>query len=181
MRKALVALAVAGVLFMLATAIGIDRALYYADSKVIDETRLMPTPSPIPSLDEPQERESEEMMEDSDLYWLARAMQEEDGPNWPDAFVMMIGEVVLNRVGHDGFPNTVKDVVLQEGQYEPFFQPFERFTPGQRYIRLARRLMAGERIIDDPDVIWQALFPQGSQTVVTVYDEDLQTTTYFCK
>ena len=120
-------------------------------------------------------------MSDTDLYWLARVMEAESGPSWEDWQIQLVGEVVLNRVAHDGFPDSIKEVVLQDGQYEPFFGDYVPTEPGERYLNIARGLMRGERLITDPDVIWQALFPQGDETYITIYDRDLGTTTYFCR
>lgn len=131
------------------------------------------TPEPTPT--------AEPIDLDSDLYWLARVMEAEDGLHWTDWQIMMIGEVVLNRVESSHFPNTVKEVVLQEGQYEPFFGGYTLEEPGVMYLHLAKRLMRGERVLCDKNVVWQALFPQGDDTYVTVYDRALNTTTYFCR
>lgn len=119
-----------------------------------------------------------------DVWELAKIMQAEAGVDWPDWAVMCIGEVVLNRVEHEGFPGTIHDVLYQVDpmQYAPVHEPdWEGMEPEEDYIGLARRLMDGERVMHNPDVIWQALFPQGNRTVITYYDKTLDTTTYFCE
>lgn len=118
---------------------------------------------------------------DSDTHWLAMALEQESGVDWPDWAVIMIGDVVMHRVACDECPDTIKGVLLQPGQYEPFFDPFEPFMPDQRYIDLAERILDGETYLTDPSIVYQALFPQGEQTVVTYYDSVLNTTTYFCR
>ena len=55
------------------------------------------------------------------------------------------------------------------------------FVPSERYIRLAWRVLDGERPFNDPDIIWQDITPQGVEIVDTYYDAALNTTTYFCK
>jgi N-acetylmuramoyl-L-alanine amidase len=121
----------------------------------------------------------------ADMVLLAKIMAAEDGADWPDWAVMCIGEVVLNRVASPAWPDTIRDVLYQNGppiQYEPVWSDgWDELEPGPEYIDLARRLLAGERPMNDPEVVWQALFPQGSRTVVTYYDKTLDTTTYFCK
>lgn len=127
-----------------------------------------PTPEPIPE----------------DVYLLAKIMQCEAGVDWPDWAVMLIGEVVLNRVESWRFPNSVHDVIYANNpvQYEPVYSSgWDEVEPDPEYIDLAWRLVNGERALGDPDVVFQALFPQGTKTVVTFYDRALDTRTYFCK
>ena len=117
----------------------------------------------------------------SNAHWLAMALQVESGINWPDWAVMMIGDVILNRVDSPRFPNTIREVLLDPGQYSPFMGNFEMFMPETRYIMLAERLLEGEHSLKDREIVYQSLFEQGSVTVVSYYDEVLDTTTYFCK
>lgn len=120
-----------------------------------------------------------------DLLWLSKIMAAESGPNWPDAFVMMIGEVVLNRVESPEWPNIVIDVLTDTNggvQYAPVYGgTWDEIIPTEHQISLAMRLLDGERVLEDVDVVFQALQEQGDITVATYYDEDLNTTTYFCK
>lgn len=119
-----------------------------------------------------------------DAYLLAKIMQAEAGPFWPDWAVMCIGEVVMNRAEHDGFPNTISEVLYQKNpvQYAPVWtSSWGTMEPEEKYIDLARRLLDGERVMHNPNVVWQALFPQGERTVITYYDKVLDTTTYFCE
>lgn len=127
-----------------------------------------PTPEPVPE----------------DVYLLAKIMQCEAGVDWPDWAVMLIGEVVFNRVESWRFPNSVHDVIYANNpvQYEPVYSSgWDEVEPDPEYIDLAWRLVNGERALGDPDVVFQALFPQGTKTVVTFYDRALDTRTYFCK
>ena len=52
--------------------------------------------------------------------------------------------------------------------------------PSERYVRLAMRLLEGERVFNDPSIVFQALFPQGSGIAFTYHDDDLNNDTYFC-
>ena len=117
----------------------------------------------------------------SDTHWLAMALEKESGHEWPDWAVIMIGDVIMHRVQADICPDTIQGVLKQPGQYEPFFEPFDPFMPEERYIDLAERVLDGESYLTDPDILYQALFPQGDEVVLTYYDEALDTTTYFCK
>ncbi len=118
-----------------------------------------------------------------DLFLLAKIITWECGPNWPDWAVMAIGEVVLNRVASAYFPGTVREVLYQTEpvQYEPVWsEGWEAYRPPERSVRLALRLLEGERVIQNPAVVFQALFPQGDGVAFTYHDEDLNNDTYFC-
>ncbi len=118
-----------------------------------------------------------------DVRWLAKIMAAESGPEWPEWAVMAIGEVVLNRVEHEDFPNTIPAVLTQIDpiQYEPVHSgAWQEVIPTEAQVRMAMRLLRGERVLEDEDIVFQALFPQGDETVCTYYDGDLDTTTYFC-
>lgn len=118
----------------------------------------------------------------SDLLNLSRIMAAESGPNWPEWAVMAIGEVVLNRVASPEFPNTISEVLAQPNQYEPVLKnSWVDIRPDERTVWLAFELLNGERVLNDPSVVFQALFEQGSSVAVEYIDEDLGTTTYFCR
>lgn len=118
-----------------------------------------------------------------DLRLLAKIMTAEAGEGWPDWAVMCIGEVVLNRVADPRYPDTVEAVLFQREpiQYEPVWYPeWDELRPEESYVRLAFQLLEGERALGDPSVVYQALFAQGDETVLTYYDRTLDTRTYFC-
>ena len=118
-----------------------------------------------------------------DLYLLAKIIAWESGPNWDDQGVMAIGEVVLNRVASPEFPDSIREVLYQKDpmQYEPVWaEGWEDYIPPERYVRLALRLLEGERAFHDPTIVFQALFPQGSGIAFTYHDESLDNDTYFC-
>ena len=144
----------------------------------IESLRVTPSPEPLPT-------EPIHVLPSEDVTLLAKIMQEEDGHDWPDAMIMCIGEVVLNRVNSPEFPDSIREVLYQvDGgfiQYAPVHhQGWERITPEDRYIELAERLLAGERVMDDPQIIYQATFEQGRGTVLTYHDFYIGSTTYFC-
>lgn len=116
-----------------------------------------------------------------DLYLLAKIIEKEAGVDWPDAPVIALANVVQNRRDSADFPDTIRGVIYQPNQYEPvYWTGWEEFHPSERYVRLAQRALNGERAIGR-DVVYQALFEQGSVTVMTYYDEVLGTTTYWCE
>lgn len=116
-----------------------------------------------------------------DLYLLAKIMYAEAGSNWlSDDWKMCVGEVVLNRVDSPEFPNTIKEVLTQRGQYYgSSSRYFERLRPTELCAKLAQRLLEGERVMDDPAVVFQANFRQGSGIHTSYYDKYLGAT-YFC-
>lgn len=119
----------------------------------------------------------------NELLQLSSIMEAESGPHWPDWALMAIGEVVMNRVKSQEFPDTIWGVLSQKDpvQYEPVYQDaWKDIRPDERTVRLAFDLLNGERVLDNPQIVFQALFPQGSETIVTYTDTDLDTTTYFC-
>lgn len=118
----------------------------------------------------------------TDLLNLSRIMAAESGPDWPDYFIMAIGEVVLNRVASPEFPDTITEVLYQSGQYEPILKnSWVDIRPDERTVRLAFDLLKGERALNDPSVVFQALFEQGSSVATSYGDDDLNNTTYFCR
>jgi len=116
-----------------------------------------------------------------DLYLLSKIIYAEAGSYWlSDEWKMSVGEVVLNRVASPEFPNTIRDVIYQKGQYYGSNSAwFGTTRPDARCVDAARRLLEGERIICDPSVVFQANFKQGGGTHTALYDKQLGWT-YFC-
>lgn len=116
-----------------------------------------------------------------DLYLLAKTIQWEAGSYWlSDQWKMCVGEVILNRAASPEFPNTISAVVYQRGQYAGVTgSRFARTQPDARSVGLALRLLEGERVLNDPSVVFQANFPQGGGVHTALYDSKLGWT-YFC-
>lgn len=116
-----------------------------------------------------------------DLFLLAKIITSEAGSErLSDEWRMCVGEVVLNRVASPEFPDTVEEVILQEGQYAGVNT--DEFTyylnPTEDSVNAALRLLQGERLMD-PWVVFQANFPQGGGVYAKYYDS-LYGYTYFC-
>ena len=81
---------------------------------------------------------------DEDLLWLARIVDVETG----DATIfkrMAVANVVLNRVKSTRFPNTIKEVIFQSGQFPPSRkESFLTLTPKMTSIIAAKRALEGE-------------------------------------
>jgi len=110
-----------------------------------------------------------------DLNLLSKIMYAEAGSVWlSDEWKMCVGEVVLNRVASPEFPDNIRDVLEQEGQYYGKNDPyFDGLLPSERCVRLALRLLEGERVMNDLSVVFQANFKQGSGTFLALYDTEL--------
>jgi len=115
-----------------------------------------------------------------DLMYLSKIMYAEAGSEWlSDEWKMCVGEVVLNRVASPEFPKTIKDVIQQPGQYyNANSWYFNKLIPSERCVKLAVRLLNGERNLA-PSVVFQANFAQGGGTEKAFYDRHLGWT-YFC-
>lgn len=97
----------------------------------------------------------------SDLDLLARVIYCEAGSSWmTDEHQLAVGSVVLNRVADSRFPNTIKDVVYQRGQYACVPNGMINKTPSERAINNAKYLLENGVTIPT-NVVWQAQFRQG--------------------
>ena len=116
-----------------------------------------------------------------DLYLLAKVIESEAGSAWlPEDWKMAVGEVVLNRVASPEFPDTLSDVVYQPGQYSGSGSSyFQRLTPSRQSAEIAARLLGGERVLNEPSVVFQSNAALGSGIFLEMEDK-LLGTTYFC-
>ena len=110
--------------------------------------------------------------------------QEAGGDACSDETRLMVGTVALNRVADDRYPDTIQDVALQRKQYgrlhwtglvwpERAQEPGEAHAVERAYL-CAETLLNGYRALPE-DVIFQAEFPQGTETVA--HQDGL----YFCR
>lgn len=115
-----------------------------------------------------------------DMMLISKIIYAEAGSEWlSDEWKMCVGEVVLNRVASPEFPNTIKEVLEQPGQYYGAnSRYFKSLLPSERCVRCAIRLLNGERLLE-PSVVFQANFTQGGGTHKACYDKYLGWT-YFC-
>lgn len=115
-----------------------------------------------------------------DLMLLSKIIYAEAGSVWlSDEWKMCVGEVVLNRVASPEFPDTIKEVLEQPGQYYGTnSRYFDSLLPTERCVNAALRLLNGERLLES-SVVFQANFIQGGGAHTAVYDKYLGWT-YFC-
>ena len=116
-----------------------------------------------------------------DLEVLSKIIEAEAGMNWLDDYIRMcVGEVMMNRVASKDFPDTIREVAYQEGQYHHIkYGLFDEIVPTMKSVRTALRLLNGDRVINDKDVVFQANFPQGSGIYEIIHD-NLLGNTYLC-
>jgi len=83
--------------------------------------------------------------EDEDLYWLARIISAESKGE-PLAGKVAVGNVVLNRVADEDFPDSIYDVVFDDrwgGQFEPVRNKTIYQEPTDESVFAARLCLAG--------------------------------------
>ncbi|NCB51745.1 MAG: cell wall hydrolase [Clostridia bacterium] len=123
----------------------------------------------------------EQKMSFNDLLLLARVIHSEAGSEWlSDEWKMAVGEVLLNRVASPEFPDTIEECVYQAGQYGGAGESwYENLIPYRSCVVAAKRLLSGERVLDEPSVVFQSNGPQGSG-VFREYCDAYFGTTYLC-
>lgn len=120
--------------------------------------------------------------EQEDLNILAKVVAHEADPQWCEwEHSVAVAVVVLNRVASPYFPDTVKEVVAQPGQYLPAYTYGFEQTPRLCY-EVAKAAMDGDHDVPS-DCYWQDNTIQGksiwkSFMVDTGY---FRSTTYICR
>ena len=104
----------------------------------------------------------EDEIDSNDLYILSHIINAEAGDNnCSHEHRIAVGSVVLNRVADPDFPDTIHDVVFQEGQYAPTWNGAYEKLPSEDSIEVAKLLLEeGSQIPEN--CVYQAEFPQGS-------------------
>lgn len=95
------------------------------------------------------------------VWYLSHVIAAEAGADWTsDEAVFYVGSVVLNRVESSVFPNSIKEVVLQPGQYAtvPYLS---RYEPSERVMEITYDLLNEGSVLPE-NVLYQANFRQGS-------------------
>lgn len=122
---------------------------------------------------------------EDELFCMAATIYNEAGADYcSDDTRRLVGYVVLNRVNDSRFPNTIRGVLEQKGQYGNFYwtgikfadrhtNPNEQAAVDRAY-RIAKEVLETEDIPIPDTVVFQAGFTQG--TSVYRYQDEL----YFC-
>lgn len=78
-----------------------------------------------------------------DLFWLSRVIHTESG-NQPLEGKMAVGNVVMNRVKHPSFPNTVEGVLAQKNQFTTYWSGhIARSSPNAESVIAAKLVLDG--------------------------------------
>lgn len=116
---------------------------------------------------------------DEDLEYMAKAIAHRAGSEWiPDWVQLDVGSIVLNRVKSDDFPDTIRDVVLQAGQYGLDEESIESVSPDARTVENARRVFNYDGFLPE-NVLYHGNTEQGDGTFLE-YEDEILGTTYFC-
>ena len=121
------------------------------------------------------ESETEQTYTDDDFYELSHVIQAEAGYTYWDMMIG-VGSVVLNRKESDVFPNTVYEVIHQPGQYSTVSYLASQVPTAEVEEVTDYLLRNGSQY--PADVLYQANFPQGSGTYLTLSTS--YSTMYFC-
>lgn len=95
-----------------------------------------------------------------DLFILAHVICGE-AQSCPDEEQLYVGSVVLNRMNHPSFPNTVKGVVFQRGQYACTWDGNYNREPTPQNWANAQYLLENGSVLPG-NVVWQSGGRQGS-------------------
>lgn len=103
----------------------------------------------------------------NDVDYIASVIYKEAGSDYiSDETRKYVAEVVLNRVDHKSYPNTIYGVLTQYRQYGTFYKTgipiLDRSVSGaENAYSIAGSVLEGNRVVPK-NVIYQAEFPQGS-------------------
>lgn len=79
----------------------------------------------------------------NDLFWLSRVIYTESG-NQPLEGMMAVGNVILNRVNHPSFPNTIEGVLAQKNQFTTYRSGrIANSTPNAQSVIAAKLVLDG--------------------------------------
>ena len=105
---------------------------------------------------------------------LAHLIFAEAGSDWcSDNMMYYVGSVVLNRIESEYFPNTMREVIYQPGQYSCVDNGMIDYEYNQRAYNVAEDLLTSGSCLPK-NVVFQAQFEQGDGTYVVVQNM------YFC-
>lgn len=99
----------------------------------------------------------------ADLYWMARIISAESGGE-PLRGQIAVGNVVLNRVRSDEFPDTIPEVIFDQRhavQFEPVENGTVYRTPTAQSVDAAQRALDGENVIGKALYFYAPALSQG--------------------
>ena len=99
-----------------------------------------------------------------DYYWLSRIIHAESGGE-PLEGQIAVGNVVLNRVSSEDFPDSIPEVVFDDEngvQFEPVANGTVANEPTELSLEAARRALAGENTVGDALYFFAPALSQGT-------------------
>lgn len=116
-----------------------------------------------------------------ELWLLSKIIYAEAGCAWlPIDWKMAVGEVVLNRIASPEFPDTMREVLEQPGQYYgKNSRYFDSLKPSPACVEAALQLLSGARILGEPGVVFQSNYRLGGGVYLELRDAALGST-YLC-
>lgn len=135
------------------------------------ETEEEPAEVPAP---EPEEI-TVSIVDQEDIELLAHIMYCENGISSDEA-LLLTGIVVMKRVKSSKYPDTLREVIFQKGQYSPTWNgSWESKSPDERSLEMARKILVEQLEKDYPDtLVFQAEFKQGVEVYRQIGNQ------YFC-
>lgn len=94
----------------------------------------------------------EDDLSDEDVYWLSRIISAESKGE-PIEGQIAVGNVIMNRIKSDKFPDTIKDVVFQKNQFSPVINGSINDVPTEQAIESANKVLSGQSVIGQ-DVLY---------------------------
>ena len=116
-----------------------------------------------PYLDGAAVTSPEAVYDAADLYWLSRIISAESGGE-PLTGQIAVGNVVLNRVESEEFPDTIPAVIFDKvdaTQFEPVENGTVYNTPTAQAVTAAKLVLDGENAIDDAMYFYAPALSQG--------------------
>ncbi len=87
-----------------------------------------------------------------DVYWLSRIINAEAGHQSYEG-KLAVGNVILNRVKSDKFPDTIKEVIFERSNNKAQFTPTTNGaindTPNADSMKAAKEVLEGKNVIED--------------------------------
>lgn len=106
----------------------------------------------VEEVEEQQTKEESKSYSDDDLYWLSRIVSAE-AKGESEKGQIAVANVVLNRVEHESFPDSIKDVVFEKGQFSPVNDKSIYNEPTADAVESTIKALEGEVVVDE-DVLF---------------------------
>lgn len=120
---------------------------------------------------------------ENDIYYLAQLVYAEAGSSWlTDHHQQMVASVVINRINSPLYPNTLREVIAQPHQYQPYIDgSLTTMQPDQRTINNVRYVVEHGAVCP-PNVLTQSGFSLTWDGVYEIIKDPLGILddTYFC-